>query len=492
MSLQNSVFRVSPWVAVANPLPPSHPFRPIDEDYDMDDDVNMDAPQISTLREEVSPPPQRKNATARKIKAASKAKLKAPEPWPVRNEPRPDAASEEDFDEPEEEEDQLIDDDDDDIPKPTPPALPPSDAAKPKPITGKRKSRKSETGAEKEKEKVKKPRKSKVSQPLTGAPNLAPTISWFSATPSGSHKDSGPQIDAAGHLSQVAGEPAESISAPVTVSKRGRKPKSVVPVSPHKPATAPKVKQSKPVAKPKAIVPPLIIADDAAILSEGYTGTAPSSPVSQHLDMSPEPEGAAADTGDGSHIPLAESLENVPIPIYPLPSKPFPVQPPPKIASGFAPPLPLDRQGKKVRHWRTANREIRGIAGGRWFTRTWVGDKESEYSADIAATAAARAAAEEKAAASGITLPKLPSISAPVGTGRGRGRGSKAASSLAASAAPSRSGSTGPDISTPTSITGIPITSKVHVPTKMRVLLAPESPDATVDADAEMAPPSEA
>ena len=71
-------------------------------------------------------------------------------------------------------------------------------------------------------------------------------------------------------------------------------------------------------------------------------------------------------------------LEGIALPIYPLPNKPYPVQPPPKIPTGFAPVIPLDKSTNKPRHWRTANREIRGIAGGRWFARTWVGDKESE------------------------------------------------------------------------------------------------------------------
>lgn len=152
------------------------------------------------------------------------------------------------------------------------------------------------------------------------------------------------------------------------------------------------------------------------------------------------------------------SLENVPIPVYPLPAKPFPVQPPTKMNTGAAPTIPLDKSGKKVRHWRLAHREIRGIAGGRWFTRTWVGDKESQF-----AVAMAAAAREED------RLGK--SLSAPVGgKGSGKGKGSKNASSLAASAsasaAPSRDASLGPDL--PVSM------STVRAPTKMRITLGPD------------------
>ena len=123
---------------------------------------------------------------------------------------------------------------------------------------------------------------------------------------------------------------------------------------------------------------------------QGYAGTAASSPVTAQFEQnSPEPENIA--TSSPLLMPAAlpeeggqeDSLENVPIPIYPLPTKPFPVQPPAKIATGFAPLLPLDKSASQVRRWREANREIRGIAGGRWLARTWVGDKESDYRTDF-------------------------------------------------------------------------------------------------------------
>lgn len=113
-----------------------------------------------------------------------------------------------------------------------------------------------------------------------------------------------------------------------------------------------------------------------------YTGTAASSPAPQDIN-SPEPE----ILGPGG-VPSDVNVNSMPLPVYPLPSKPFPVQPPPKIPTGFAPVIPLDKSTNKPRHWRTANREIRGIAGGRWFAHSWVGEKDSEL-----ATASANAAA---------------------------------------------------------------------------------------------------
>lgn len=97
----------------------------------------------------------------------------------------------------------------------------------------------------------------------------------------------------------------------------------------------------------------------------GYSVTAASSPVTAHFEgNTPEPEAFPPYTNG----PLTEeppiNLQEVALPQYPLPVKPFSVQPPQKINSGFAPVLPLDRTGAKVRHWRTVNREIRGIAGG--------------------------------------------------------------------------------------------------------------------------------
>lgn len=131
-----------------------------------------------------------------------------------------------------------------------------------------------------------------------------------------------------------------------------------------------------------------------------------------------------------------------------------------------------------------AHREIRGIAGGRWFVRSWVGDKDSEYAASVAAKES------EKASNGSTSLPKSlssTSLSAPP-LGRS-GKKAKGASSLTASAAPSRDGSVIPDAIT----TAIPVTSTVRAPTKMRIQQLPEEPqsDAAMDTDPTPVLPSE-
>ena len=177
--------------------------------------------------------------------------------------------------------------------------------------------------------------------------------------------------------------------------------------------------------------------------SLAYAGTAASSPAPH--DGSPEPDIPLSTTIP--HVPHViddAPLEGVPLPVYPLPNKPFPVQPPPKIGTGFAPVIPLDKSGKSVRKWRQVNREVRGIAGGRWFVKSWVGDKESEFAAAIAASQAAAQGADGLSAA-GLSLPRLSAISIS-GTGRGRGRGARHnVADHSSTVASSRAGSALPD-----------------------------------------------
>jgi hypothetical protein len=167
--------------------------------------------------------------------------------------------------------------------------------------------------------------------------------------------------------------------------------------------------------------------------SAAYPGTAASSPP--HDEPSPEfiDISLPSQPIPIAPVPSAEdfNLEGVALPTYPLPTKPFPVHPPPKIGSGFAQALPLDKSGKKVRHWRQANREIRGIAGGRWFAKAWIGDKESEYAAAHAAApppipaatqATALAMIGDRDSMPSFTTTPLPRPSA-TSSGRGRGRG---------------------------------------------------------------------
>jgi len=275
-----------------------------------------------------------------------------------------------------------------------------------------------------------------------GAPSLAPTMTWFEVQATKAHQHVGQMgtLDVGPlPLNIVSLDPGPS-SKPAPKKKAARKPPAV-----------PRVR-AKPGPKPKpaavAVLLPVPPEDTDVISEAGYSVTAASSPVTAHFEgNTPEPETLPPFTNG----PLPEeppiNLQDVALPQYPLPIKPFSVLPPQKINTGFAPVVPLDRSGAKVRHWRPVNREIRGIAGGRWFTRSWAGEKES-------ALAIAIASGEKQS--SGVALPKLPamSISAPVPT-KTKARATKN-SSLTASAAPSRSSSA--------------------VPSKMRtIMLAPPS-----------------
>jgi hypothetical protein len=208
----------------------------------------------------------------------------------------------------------------------------------------------------------------------------------------------------------------------------------------------------------------------------GYSGTAASSPPPDFADFEPE---QLLPSASALTIPPLDNIDlsTVPLPIYALPSKPFSVLPPPKMGSGHAPILPLDRSGTQVRRWRTVNREVRGIAGGRWFAHVWVGEKDSEFAsattapaAPVAATpgavAAAAAAATARSAADATAAQALGLLSNPF-TQKARKARQLAASanaSASASAGPSRSGSQVPEAP-----------HAVRAPSKMRTsVVAPE------------------
>ncbi|KAG9102886.1 hypothetical protein FRC06_000880 [Ceratobasidium sp. 370] len=75
-------------------------------------------------------------------------------------------------------------------------------------------------------------------------------------------------------------------------------------------------------------------------------------------------------------------------PRRPLPTRAFPVQAAPKttqpaIANGGA-AGGMDSNRRKVRRWSMKMREVKGVGGGSWWVRTWVGSPESEYASDPA------------------------------------------------------------------------------------------------------------
>ena len=253
-----SSFRASPWVTYEPTIsyPNRQQPRPATE---MDVDVDMDAPQISTLSEEATPPPA-------SVKSKSKPGWPKPQGWskgpnvpPLHSGKSPHSPfTRDDQDEPEEE-DQLIDDDDDD-------ALQPSATSSSRPteirkLPPKKKARKGnktiETG-EKSKEKV---------PDLLGTQNLAPTMSCFKATPVESHEDAETAT-----ISQTKGP---NDATPVKAKKN---------VSPRRPLSMPraKTKSTKYVSlflinfcrvaltllvRQKTAIPPLLH-DDMGALSE--------------------------------------------------------------------------------------------------------------------------------------------------------------------------------------------------------------------------------
>jgi Wiskott-Aldrich syndrome protein len=197
----------------------------------MDEDVDMDAPQISTLREEVTPPPAPKSASAsRRNKTSTKPRTADFPTWtrPVRKEPQ----TEEEFDEPEEEEDQLIDDDD---MKPIPPAA--LSASRSGDSTSKRKS-----------PAKKKPRKNdkrvvddgkNAGEKAVPTQSEAPPLTWL-ASEQQQHDDV--------HAEQPASTDAVELVPPQVVSPKKPPPK-VPKAKPPKPPTA---TTSKAKAKPSA------------------------------------------------------------------------------------------------------------------------------------------------------------------------------------------------------------------------------------------------
>ncbi|KAI0673636.1 hypothetical protein C8Q78DRAFT_1151760 [Trametes maxima] len=374
----------------------------------MSEDVDMDAPQISTLREENTPEPSPVKSKL-KLKLLVNERGEGPKTGSTSSKhARPDSEDDDDDDE-DDEEDQLIDDDDEEIPKPLP-VLPPPVVAPMRGSPAKRGSRGRGGG-----------RRGRGGRGAATASGPGVGVFETIATESTS-----------------AQEPRAEVWDPMAADRSYTQPIPGLPgkkkPGPPKGSIMPRTIRKKPSKTAKNAATLLI--DDTESVSEAYAGTAPSSPGP--LEGSPEPDIPLASLVAPSNHADETPLEGVPLPVYPLPSKPFAVQPPPKIGTGFAPVVVLDKSGKPVRRWRQVNREIRGIAGGRWFVKNWVGEKESQFADAVAATQAAlQNAAGESISVPGLTLPKLSAVSVS-GTGRGRGRGGRLGhdSSRAGSAMP--------------------------------------------------------
>jgi hypothetical protein len=171
----------------------------------------------------------------------------------------------------------------------------------------------------------------------------------------------------------------------------------------------------------------------------GYSGTAHSSPLAGPAYPDAEPD--ALHLSPAPEEDITAALAGAPRPAYPAPARPFSVLPPPKLAAGAAPPLVLDRTRAQVRRWRPVVREVRGVAGGRWFARCWLGEKESAFAA--------------------VAGPPPEPAYAPPKPRRGRGRGGALGSS-----GTSRAASAGPEGAA---------SAPPRAPTKMRTsVVAPD------------------
>lgn len=138
--------------------------------------------------------------------------------------------------------------------------------------------------------------------------------------------------------------------------------------------------------------------DDASFASSPVLGPRDTSIEPDALPQAPSP---ARQTHTPQPQPLPLPDDPGPAPSYPAPPKGFGVAQPLKPLTTAPRDLQVDRTAAPVRRWRVARREIRGIAGGRWFARSWVGSKDSEWASASAAAQLLSMAAGPSAPSSG-------------------------------------------------------------------------------------------
>jgi hypothetical protein len=143
------VFRASPWIT----------YEPLSESTnlasDMNQDVDMDAPQISTLREEETPPPQPTRTSKFRVKLLVNDTSGRASPSLTSRTSVPGQGEDEGEEDDEDEEDQLIDDDDNvhaNLPIPMPKHL---DEGSKRKVSHKRKPKKTEKKAAEDEKKGK-------------------------------------------------------------------------------------------------------------------------------------------------------------------------------------------------------------------------------------------------------------------------------------------------------------------------------------------------
>src|SRR6266540_1111117 len=203
-------FRASPWVSYEPSLLTQQDRDQRVSGSDMDGDIDMDAPHISTLKDEESPPPSSHKKMASSNKKRPQVTATSAEGWA-----RGSADKEADV---EDEEDQLIDELDEEENGDAKPSRT-TDAQKRK-ASAKRKPRKGDKkAADLEK-------KSKDKGTPAGLPGVAPTISIFKANPADS-------------LDGVEMNPS---LAPIAAASELSVPKGKKKVSPRKSLSVPRAK----------------------------------------------------------------------------------------------------------------------------------------------------------------------------------------------------------------------------------------------------------
>lgn len=195
-------FRASPWVSYEPSLLTQQDRDQRVSGSDMDGDIDMDAPRISTLKDEESPPPSSHKKTAVSNKKRPQVTAMSGEGWA-----RGSADKEADI---EDEEDQLIDELDEEENGDAKPSRT-IDVAQKRKASAKRKPRKGDKKA------TDPEKKSKDKGAPAGLP-VAPTISIFKANPADS----------------LDGVELNTSLAPMAVASELSVPKGKKKVSPHK------------------------------------------------------------------------------------------------------------------------------------------------------------------------------------------------------------------------------------------------------------------
>lgn len=168
-------FRASPWVSYDPSANAPHTRDPHVSGSEMDDDADMEAPQISILRTEDTPPPVHRKAAANPKKRPAASMATSAE-----------SRGRKEDGEAEDEEDQLVDEliDDDSVDPSKGASRSTGDAGQKRKAPAKKKARKEKKHGEPDKK-----GKDKVTSSEGGGHTIAPTLSIFKANPADHGED---------------------------------------------------------------------------------------------------------------------------------------------------------------------------------------------------------------------------------------------------------------------------------------------------------------